>query len=676
MADAVEKTRVARDTKKHQMSMVNYQCVMCGWSFKWPCGDDSGVGSIMYAVESVYYKSRPSAFPSLFNAFEGAHVVHKHGRKAIDTSWAIRTASHTRNPKFGRNNVAAARYVDVDTRDRDLLDDKESWFGERVKALLPSLEVNQVMQNENMRNLMSQVFLQLCWVLDTAMVSHGVFSQRVGNAQASKDWLEQRFRSLSTTKSMNWIESNFWNNWKHCTCDKCNLDQTRTLKFWAVVSAMVGVENIGQSGQDGSQEMEDEEIGEEDMARAGAAAAGGVVRAGAAAVGADGLPIRSGPKRAQQETNDNRELMIALIVTNTELQVKRFILDRYGWDSGKEDWHEPISAFINFLTVMNLQTSTMCVHDATTLKTMSGEHKKGDSALKRCRWQAAAAVLSTATLNRCFLMIDTLAFQWREENQPNPYTLHTELEILWKFVVVECAAFKLVDPTTTPPEVLRVFRQRRGRKFNISVFEYIFEHRENLNAFDDTTAAFPGAYLSKVSSIIKHGFEGTTKFMTDSRGTSIMMLLIRNMRPTEARADLLDKVLSIPAQQEEWSVDMSQQPHTAALNFSTDVQVLDAAYTARTGVLHQKMRLHTLPEYMATEMTETLYQSELGDTASPSDVVKRMRARTFQEAVAAMVRLPYILNDMAPDPTRVLVRKHLDRLMRAKDPLARARYPM
>ena len=75
-------------------------------------------------------------------------------------------------------------------------------------------------------------------------------------------------------------------------------------------------------------------------------------------------------------------------------------------------------------------------------------------------------------------------------------------------------------------------------------------------------------------------------------------------------------------------------------------------------------------------MTETLYQSELGDTASPSDVVKRMRARTFQEAVAAMVRLPYILNDMAPDPTRVLVRKHLDRLMRAKDPLARARYPM
>ncbi|KAJ1464083.1 hypothetical protein T484DRAFT_3648110, partial [Baffinella frigidus] len=492
MADAVEKTRVARDTKKHLMSMVNYQCVMCGWSFKWPCGDDSGVGSIMYAVESVYYKSRPSAFPSLFNALEAAHVVHKHGRKAIDTSWAIRTDKHTRNPKFGRKDVTAVRYAEVDTLSRDQLEDDEDWFRRQVTALLPRLEVNQLIQNENMRNLMSQVFLQLCWVLDTAMVSHGIFSEGAIDPLESKDWLQKRFQSLSNTKSMNWIESTFWKNWTHCTCNLCNKDQTQELKFWAVVSAMVGVENINQSLHDGSQEMEDEEPDEEDMARPGAAAAGGVARARAAASDAsDGFPVRLGPKRAQQETADNRELMLALIVTNTELQVKKFILDRYGWDRDKNEWHEPISAFINFLTVMNLQTSTMCVHDATTLKTMSGERNKGDSALKRCRWQAAAALLSTATLNRCFLMIDTLAFQWRPANQLNQYKLHTELEILWKFVVVECAAFKLVDPTTTPPEVLRVFRQRRGRKFNISVFEYIFEHRENLNAFDDTTAAFP-----------------------------------------------------------------------------------------------------------------------------------------------------------------------------------------
>ncbi|KAJ1464180.1 hypothetical protein T484DRAFT_1758292 [Baffinella frigidus] len=184
MADAVEKTRVARDTKKHLMSMVNYQCVMCGWSFKWPCGDDSGVGSIMYAVESVYYKSRPSVFPSLFNDLEGAHVVHKHGRKAIDTSWAIRTASHTRNTKFARKDVTAASYVDVDNLDRARLSDAEDWFEREVRRLLPTLQVNQAMQNENMSNLMSQVFLQLCWVLDTAMVSHGIFSRRVANSQA------------------------------------------------------------------------------------------------------------------------------------------------------------------------------------------------------------------------------------------------------------------------------------------------------------------------------------------------------------------------------------------------------------------------------------------------------------------------------------------------------------
>ncbi|KAJ1466585.1 hypothetical protein T484DRAFT_1756515 [Baffinella frigidus] len=358
-------------------------------------------------------------------------------------------------------------------------------------------------------------------------------------------------------------------------------------------------------------------------------------------------------------TKTNRETTLQLILTNTEIAVKSQILDRYQWAAedaaDSRQWFECISMFINVLTVLNLQTSTMCLEVETCMNPYSGERNQPDKILKLGRWKAAAAILATATLTKSIHMIGILAFKPQDA-----YYMTTTLETMWKYMIVECAARALVDETTTHSQDLEVRIQQNNRKFRMTIYEYFFGPPCSPNTFDRDRMERPDVYLSTVSDVLTIGSSSISKLLSDSRGTAILMFSIRRQRRTISEKLLYRHKLKIPGNSCTWSNDVEPTG-----------QERDGNFIERTEKLFKKIYLHIAPEVVTDARFNALNQSELGNSASSSAVIQKMRARTQQDAVKAMLRLPVILNEMELPSMRKAVGLHLQRARLSEHPLGR-----
>ncbi len=90
MAQKDESEPIPKDQLFSKMCAVNYQCVMCGWPFSWPCGDTSALGETLYNIEAVYNNLNKEALPGLFHLPHDSHLVHQHSRKGIELACRLR----------------------------------------------------------------------------------------------------------------------------------------------------------------------------------------------------------------------------------------------------------------------------------------------------------------------------------------------------------------------------------------------------------------------------------------------------------------------------------------------------------------------------------------------------------------------------------------------------------
>jgi hypothetical protein len=697
-------TLVGNTKKKEKMAIVNYQCIMCGWPFAWSCGDRTGVGETMHAIESVYYNLNPEAFPRLFGREHISHVHHLHMRNGIDTASAWRCDTHVRNYK-GKNRT------DIDKQDAYNKERRTEPIAMRIrKKLGNTYEISEGTQEQNLNSLVNNITKQMAWVLESTMgVSASLINvpgdtSRQQRAGVYIPWLKNRISEMSSSRpKMRQLASTCFRDYIHSTCDICNINQTQELKFWRVVSATVGIDNISHTGSTGktsdidpanndpdditeltredreadarakakrtakakknkrpqpSEESDDENEGREEDNDGGG--------------GEDGYAAHATPQaRRVRQTRNNREHVLALILTHTEIEVKKKIYFKYKWpdDNDVDGTHgehsfEYMSMFINVLTVMNMQTSTMCIQDASAIRTMKNERVKTASYLKRHLWQAGAALLATAILHKSIEIITTLALysppgarttnQQRLTMAKQKFKMTVPLESLWKFVIVECAA-KVLDSDATPYSDRVNNLTHSNRAFRVTPYEYMFGEPWSITTF--TIVGGAEEYLRSCSNVIAYSMQKISDLMRDERGTSILMLSISRISPGTPRSELIEFTSQIPSR----------------MNMVVSNRAWKVQFQERVKNLHAKMRRCVPSHHLLEAMSTKLIQSPLRDQAPPGLVVQTMLASSYARAVKSMLRLPLILNDMVEDGTRTLVRNYLRRLLCTKNPLVPTR---
>ena len=114
---------IQKSDLRTKMSVVNYQCVMCGWPFSWPCGDTSALGETLYNIEAVYNNLNKEALPGLFHLPHDSHLVHQHSRKGIELACRLRnkkryydlTTNQEKNKKVKRMKAQHSKIREKNT---------------------------------------------------------------------------------------------------------------------------------------------------------------------------------------------------------------------------------------------------------------------------------------------------------------------------------------------------------------------------------------------------------------------------------------------------------------------------------------------------------------------------------------------------------------------------------
>jgi hypothetical protein len=639
MAQKIQDQQIPKTKLKSKMCRVNYQCVMCGWNFQWPCGDTSGLGETLYNIESVYHNLNREAFAGLFHKPHDSHLVHQHSRNGIDTACTWRNVKHERDMK----NKSPEQLKEFQRDDPHFQTEYEKGdikaFTRRINDDCKTLHPDVNLQNDNLASLVENIYTQMQWVFISvigvreSLILHTNPTYRIGARETNK-WLRTTIKNMSKQNTVNEMSRQCWRDYVHSTCSVCNIAQTREAKFWRVVAATAGMTTITNS-KEKDVNIDDTPYDATD----------------------DFTPPKISDKSATN-TRRQRDRVLALILTYTEIEVKRKLYELYGWDiddgtvevvgSDTDNAFEYMSVYINFLTVMNIQTTTMCVQDAASVTGFLWDIKAQANHLKRHLWQTGAALLTTAILHRSIFIITNVAF-FRARLQDKKFGVDLELfetklalEPFWKYVFVECAIMTY-DGNPTPYRKRADAPRHTNRRFNMTPYEYIFGTPWPGDTFQRIGAA---AYLSKISQVINESLGRITNLMKDPRGTSFMMFSIKKVSPNIEYAMLTKFLRQIPR----------QMAHSDAGFFPLRTMVA-------TNFLHKNMRIMMTPETEIDKMMLYLVTSSLGDQASPSEVLKSMRAPTNKIGVQRMLRLPHILNDMAPDVPRLTVRLLLERIM-------------
>jgi hypothetical protein len=551
----------------------------------------------------------------------------------------------------------------------------------------------QKVQDKNITELADNIFIQISWILDNVINVCDIFvyPNKDLDKQQKIMKLKNRINKLSSysDNSLALLRAWCYKDWVHSTCKPCNIDQTQEMKFWRTVAAIVGVKYIGnldaiddtQPDDDEKEEDEPDEEDEEDEEEEGSE----MTAAQKAAKTAEKVAEKGRKNAARVQRNveirkknkdkektrkknlsrdfkklvsKNRSTALEIIVTNTEITVKKRIFERYAWGqvepSRPDPWFECISLFINFLTIMNIQTSAMCLQAATCLNPLNGERKQKENNLKLGRWETASALLATAVLNKSIHMINLLAFK----NQKS-FNVTMSVDMMWKYLIVECAAKNIVD-TTTFHHDLSSRVQQADRRFRTTVYEYIFGPAYEPNTFSRERMELPGVYLTELSGVIRNACISITNLLTDARGTSVLMFSIkRTDRTITSRSELFGKKLQIPSTQMTWSQDITDDGEIG----------LGDTWIERTRSFFKRLHRRIAPEEVIYARMTALKQSQLTIQASPSAVLKKMRSTSKQGAVADMFRLPLILIEMEHRDMRARVRDRLIKAMLSKNPL-------
>ncbi|KAJ1465416.1 hypothetical protein T484DRAFT_1757434 [Baffinella frigidus] len=672
---------IAQEGSWNTLATVDRQCMMCGWPYKWSSGDESALGSALYAIERLYIQLPEKAYTTngLFTNHERAHVLHKHAKDSLKQYNA--NVLNLKPEGYKKWNAGS----NEEYNGMDELDKFRTYLSALVRTPdgvvplteLPKSPPHMVQwQDHNMEIIEDNVMRQVMWTFDTALATHGAF---VEDERTTKDdvktWLTENLKTLSSDENMK-NRDMFDDGYVHATCYTCNRQQTMTQTFWTTVWSVVGIDKPAlkptkKTAKAAARNENDEDERDPDREEE-------PDDAGNDPVGHDPEEIK---KAAFVDKLNHKQAHVAIrLMQRIRSAVGVKLLERYEMRKSNHRVVGEVGTsfvqakflkhFICLLIQLNLQVVTACLHDATAITRFSLAHKKDVKPLLRNKYQSYAAILGSSIMHVCMTTSHDIVHAG--EGVHSNLGISCNLDEFWKYVVTESADAHIGKDYVRPSTRVGLFNRsiradgrNNSRTSGNNVFEYFFKDAASIQRFQGERSA--EAYNKGFSELLKDSLGSVSDVLDGGLGMAMFMFILENKSTQTTNHDYFFKLHTMPPIHARIA-KLSRAPdsdnqHSGHLETTTN-DVRDAA------IQYFKQMTYILnPHKQRYESLAWILGSDLNPQSSPGEWGLKMRAQSHKSATRMLLRLPLMLNGMAPSHCKAKVQFIIKTLLLEPDPL-------
>jgi hypothetical protein len=336
-----------------------------------------------------------------------------------------------------------------------------------------------------------------------------------------------------------------------------------------------------------------------------------------------------------------------------------------------------IKHFIWMLIQLNIHAVTACLQDATAITPFALAHKKDVKPLLRNKFQSYAAMVGSSIIHLCM----TTSHDIVHATTHSSLGIASDLNDFWKYVVTECADARIGKDYKKPSSRTNLFNRTiraDGSNNGNTVFEYFFKGAGMIQRFQGARST--ENYFKGFRTLLVDSLNDISDMLDGGHGIAMYMFVMENKSTQIDTAEYSKHLRTIPTLQRtvaetcrnrgKMSLDKLEVIKMTQSNLPRRTLVKQGKLFARNAIEYFDQMSYILVTHEERYRSkEWIMSSSLNIQSAPGEWASKMRAKNHKAAAQMILRLPLMLNGMAPSHCRSQVQFILKTLLAEPDPL-------